>query len=184
MKRLLLGMMVLVVAVGGWSNAASGAAVQTTISLVSSPDELIGGGVSETLTDASDTVRVYRNFQGGIGITWNNADYSKWWQFDFVNPAGPVTVGQYLKVAMFPYQGTQPGMEVCSYRFWNCGTITGEFTVTSVVYGAKGQVEQLELDFVQSCDGSSNLRGHISYQRAKTTAARFGSWGSLKSHYR
>ena len=157
-----------------------------TISITSSPGDPIGLGQSYTLTADVDTVHVYRNFQGGVGVYWNNADYSKWWQFDFVSAdRGPLAAGTYSAAEKFPRQSAgHPGLFVSSFHSWTCTSIDGSFSVKKVTADPSGRVISFWVVFTQSCDEAPALHGEIRYDLDQSVSTRATSWGRLKGLYR
>lgn len=89
----------------------------------------------------------------GIAVTGSTT-----WQLGFAAPQGQaLTAGTvYDNAARLPFQGPdQPGLTL-SGNGAGCNTLTGSFTVKSATFGAHGWIQNLDITFVQHCEGDPN----------------------------
>jgi hypothetical protein len=89
------------------------------------------------------------------------------WTLDFAAPQGQqLAVGTYLSATRYPFQApTVPGLNF-SGDGRGCNTLSGQFTITGIVFGADGSLQQLRATFEQHCEGvGAALRGTISFTR-------------------
>jgi hypothetical protein len=80
------------------------------------------------------------------------------WQLDFAAPQGQeLTAGTvYDNAARYPFQSAlQPGLSLFGDGR-GCNTVTGSFTVKSVIFGSHGWIQDFDATFVQHCEGDPN----------------------------
>jgi uncharacterized delta-60 repeat protein len=139
----------------------------TSLYLNSQPGDYIGQGQTLGYTQATGQFSVSRNSDQGISISYQDAfNPAVYWYLDFAAPGNAVlTVGQYLNVQRYPFQATsQPGLSVYG-EGRGCNTLTGNFTVTDVLYDSAGNVLHFAANFEQHCEGMTPaLFGTIQYE--------------------
>jgi hypothetical protein len=89
------------------------------------------------------------------------------WTLDLAAPQGQqLGPGTYLNATRYPFQApTVPGLSF-SGDGRGCNMLSGQFTITDVVYGADGSIQRLIANFEQHCEGGgAALRGTVSYVR-------------------
>jgi hypothetical protein len=129
-------------------------AADITYSYESDPGEFIGQGLSNSYTDADGTWTVERNFANGVSFGFLGSDPNIWWDLDFAAADGSfLTMGSYPDAMRFGFQDPgHPGLEVTG-EGRGCDTLTGEFTVTEVVYDWFCEPARLAASFEQHCEG-------------------------------
>jgi len=89
------------------------------------------------------------------------------WGLDLAAPQGQqLKTGTYSNAARYGFQApAAPGLAFAGNgRF--CNTLTGQFTITDLVFAADGSVQRLAASFEQHCEGAgAALRGNVSYVR-------------------
>lgn len=140
------------------------------LSFVSDSGDYIGQGwtllheaPTSTFTPTSDTSRNRLSLRivGSDGLSTLN------WTLDLAAPQGQqLGPGTYLNATRYPFQApTVPGLSF-SGDGRGCNMLSGQFTITDVVYGADGSIQRLIANFEQHCEGGgAALRGTVSYVR-------------------
>ena len=148
-------------------------AQNTSLTMQSEPGDYIGGGQNYSYTLADGEFSAYRNFGGGVSISFNTPSFDHFWYLDFSAPANaPLRVGTYTGVARFPFQApTEPGLSVYGDGR-GCNTLTGNFEVKKVIYGADGAIIAFWATFTQHCEGEPPaLTGEIKFNADATGGA-------------
>jgi len=89
------------------------------------------------------------------------------WGLDLAAPQGQQLVaGTYLNATRYPFQApTVPGLNF-SGDGRGCNMLSGQFTITEIVFGGDGSIQRLRATFEQHCEGAGPaLRGTVSYAR-------------------
>lgn len=116
---------------------------------------------------------VYRgNSDGGISLSINNPprELGLWWNFDIAPPSGEtLKVGHYPNATRYPFQeSTEAGLSFTGDGR-GCNRSTGNFTVTKLSYNFDGSLRELDVDFVQHCEGgTSALRGSLKFAEGQS----------------
>ena len=86
-------------------------------------------------------------------------------------PGDTLRPGSYDNAARYPFNGSQPGMDVNGHGS-GCNTVSGHFTVREATYNRYDEVQSFAVDFVQYCDGdpSNEWRGSLDYRSGDTAA--------------
>lgn len=135
---------------------ADSAAAQTPVtsfSYVSQAGDYIGQGQTRSFTPADGAFTATKNFDNGVSLSVLNIP-SFFWYLDFSAPGDvPLTPGHYPLATRFPFQlPSSPGLSMGGDGR-GCNTLTGEFTVIDVVYGAGDAIVSFAADFEQHCEG-------------------------------
>lgn len=141
----------------------------TIIHFDSQPGDYIGQGKQQTFEPVDGYFSASRNFDQGISISYNGTNN---WSLNFAAPGDvPLTIGTYTGVMRYPFQNaSSPGLDV-SGAGRGCNSLTGQFDVTDVAYGAGGAVERFAATFEQHCEGRAPaLFGDISFDLATARA--------------
>jgi hypothetical protein len=150
----------------GASPSALRASLITELILNSQPGDFIGQGQTYDFTPANGTFVV-----AGSGP---NAEYSflgnvfgVFADVDFAAPGGVSLVpGIYLNAARFPFQGTQPGLNV-DLNGRGSNTLTGAFTVLEAIYAPNRSLQNFGVNFTQTDldkGSTGSLSGTFYYQ--------------------
>ncbi|MER5636673.1 hypothetical protein ABT095_06950 [Kitasatospora sp. NPDC002227] len=137
--------------------AATGAHAQsvTSGSLSFSGDDWIGGGQSYNFTtDNKDQLNVSASDDHrSVEVSVNGAQ-GDWWTLDLVAPTGSqLTPGTY-QATRSPFNGAGAGLSLFGDGR-GCNTLTGNFTVTNIVFGPHGYVQTLDASFEEHCEGGT-----------------------------
>ncbi|MCG8041158.1 MAG: hypothetical protein AB2688_18715 [Candidatus Thiodiazotropha taylori] len=156
--------------------ASSALQAETTITLNSDAGDYIGQGESYVYTDENSVIQYSRNYDNGITVRINNLPGapSDWWTLNIAAPGdAEIQAGIYENATRFPFQDvTVPGLSF-SGNGRGCNTLTGWFEVYSVSYDATGNVESLNMDFEQHCEGgSAALHGSVNFNTTTPVGAR------------
>jgi VCBS repeat-containing protein len=153
--------------------AMCGAALQaqvTSFTLSGDPGDYISGGQFLFFTPADGTFNAYQNYDQGVSVSFNSANYDHFWYLDFAAPNNqPLTVGTYTGATRFPFQASnEPGLSVAGDGR-GCNMDNGSFTVLEVTYGANGTIDSFDAIFEQHCEGlPPAARGEIRYNAHPT----------------
>lgn len=134
---------------------ASVASAQTTqISLDSQHGDYIGGGTSRVITLADGPITAVKNGRNGVSIDFLAADASSFWNLDFGAAQDVLlTPGVYVAATRFAFHApNEPGLDVYGDGR-GCNTLTGQFTVHDIVYGAGTAITKFAATFEQHCEG-------------------------------
>ncbi|MFE9450142.1 hypothetical protein [Streptomyces sp. NPDC006739] len=137
---------------------------QGSFSFSGDEGDYISGGQSYAYSTAS---------QDRLNISADNADNAvhlsadgangDWWTLDLAAPSGKVLApGTYTGATRSPFNApTEPGLDL-SGNGRGCNTLTGEFTISDVVFGPQGYVQKLDATFEQHCEGGTTAaRGEV-----------------------
>ncbi len=140
---------------------------QTEFSFVSEPGEYVGGGQTLSYSPENANFSVSRSpSNNSIGF-WirsftNTSDY---WSVNFAAPAGEsLEVGTYTGATRYPFQDAEdPGIAISGqHRGYN--TSVGEFTITQLITGADGSIENFAATFwYASYDSAPLMTGEINF---------------------
>lgn len=89
------------------------------------------------------------------------------WGFDLAAPQGQqLAPGAYVNATRYPFQApTVPGLNF-SGDGRGCNMLSGQFTITEIVYGGDDSLQRLRVTFEQHCEGGgAALRGTVFYVR-------------------
>ena len=131
------------------------AEAQTTILFLDSQaGDYIGGGVQQTVTPATGSFTLSRNFDNGVSVSVNTGGGT--WSLAFAAPGdATLTTGTYDNATRWPFQSpVSPGLSV-SGMGRGCNTLTGRFVVREAVYDGAGRVQAFAADFEQHCEGGA-----------------------------
>ncbi len=157
-----------VLAAGGTALAAGTASAQTvdtgSLSFSGDSGDYISGGQSYsystgdqdglTVSGSEDDSHVSVSVQGAGG---------DWWDLDLAAPSGQaLTAGTYSNATRYPFNAsTAPGLDLDG-NGRGCNELTGDFTVSDVVFGPDGYVQRLDATYEQHCEGGdAALRGEV-----------------------
>jgi hypothetical protein len=115
--------------------------------------------IAQTGPEPTRTARL--NIVGSDGVGTLN------WILTLVAPQGQVLApGTYLNATRWPFQEpTVPGLDF-SGDGRGCNTLSGQFTISAITFGAGNQLDRLQATFEQHCNGMGPaLRGTIFYVR-------------------
>ncbi|WP_030464527.1 hypothetical protein [Kitasatospora sp. NRRL B-11411] len=135
-------------------------------------DWISGGQQHSFATTAQDQLNVYANDDHSVVSVSVDSALGQYWNLSFSAPQGTaLAVGTYTGAVREPFAGpTQPGLEV-SGDGRGCNTLTGSFTVTNVVFGPHGYVQDFDASYEQHCEGgTAALRGEIHIANAPAPA--------------
>ena len=126
---------------------------QTTVLLLhSQPGDYIGAGLDQTFTEVDGTFSATRNFNNGVAVDFTAPGFTHWWRLNFAAPGGVLlTPGVYENAARFPFQSTQPGLDV-SGDGRGCNELDGRFEVLEVTFGPGASVSSFAATFEQHCE--------------------------------
>ena len=135
------------------------------VTMTSDPGDFVGQGRSYSYSvpatafsvqNGGNLVRVDTSGPGGPADFWN---------FAFQAPAGQqLQAGTTYQAQRWPFQlSSLAGLEVFG-QGRGCNTLTGSFTIVSIVYGPFGYLESFDATFEQHCEGATAaLRGEVSF---------------------
>ncbi len=147
-----LGLLLAVLASG---LAARAALAGTSIGYVSQPGDYIGQGQTELYTDADGTFTASTFQDPGAHIDFDDAtEPGIWWSLDLDAPQSVrLTPGTYDNAQVYPSEDPrEPGLSF-SGSGRGCGTVTGSFAISDVVYDWFGNLARLAATFTQHCEG-------------------------------
>lgn len=132
-----------------------------SITFAGDPGDYITGGESWSYdTNKNDGLTVTATPQYfGLRITGHDG---KWWHLDMSAPTGKTLVpGTYLDAHRHPFHGTGPGLSLGGDGR-GCNELTGQFTVTKIVWGPHNYLQEFDATFEQHCEGGkAAARGTI-----------------------
>jgi hypothetical protein len=145
--------------------AASPAAAQvTSLTMQSEVGDWVGAGQTYSFTPADGSFTAFRNFDGGVSLSYSGWDWS-WWYLDFAAAGGaPLAPGLYADAVRYPFQDpSQPGLSVYGDGR-GCNTLAGTFEVKEVAYGVGDEILAFRATFEQHCEGQpAALTGEVRY---------------------
>src|SRR6266571_4714725 len=135
------------------------------LAMTSEPGDFIGGGVPRTYDQSTATFReIHSNLPPqSVEIEVGTATQQVLWDLDFVPPPGQALhVGTYPNAVGAPFNGQAPGLSVAGDGR-GCNRITGSFTITRIAFSSTGDLQALDLTFVQYCEhpDAPALRGQL-----------------------
>ncbi|MGB8169644.1 MAG: hypothetical protein WCF18_19240 [Chthoniobacteraceae bacterium] len=125
----------------------------TFLAMQSDKGDYIGGGKTYFYPAASGSFSIATNYHSGINVSFNSD--KEWWYLNFAAPGDAVLQpGTYSGAMRFPFQTAgSPGLDI-SGNGRGSNTLTGNFTVKQVVYGAGGTIESFWVLFEQHSEGA------------------------------
>jgi hypothetical protein len=137
------------------------------IDVESDAGDYIGNGSAYHYTQANAILTVSAD-AGHLAIEIKG---DEWWFVDVETPEdAPFQPGTYENVTRYPFNDAATGGLSWVGEGRGCNTLTGTFTVDSVVY-SDSALTAIDLTFEQHCEGASAaLRGTIHWSAADTTA--------------
>lgn len=150
--------------VGSLIFATSAFGQVTSLTLNSDPGDFVGQGQFTFLTPADGSFSAQQNFDQGVSVSFFGQP-GIFWFLDFAAPNNQLlTVGTYTGAARFPFQSSsQPGLSVAGDGR-GCNTLTGNFQVLEVSYGAGTTINSFDATFEQHCEGAvPALHGEIRF---------------------
>jgi hypothetical protein len=138
----------------------------TALDLSSDSGDPVGEGVTHHL-DANDFVDV-RGTRSQIGFRFSRR--SDWWDGRFSPPAGQVIAAGAEFQVIRPGAGDGRADLDVGGNGIGCNTRVGSFRVNASTFAPDGQVEALDVSFVQYCDGASHaLHGRLRWHAGDVT---------------
>lgn len=137
------------------------------VQLQSDTGDYIGGGQDYNYTQAVAVLAVTPN-GGHLSISVQGAQE---WTGDFQAPdsLNQLLPGSYTDLQRYPFHDPSKGGLSWYGEGRGCNTLTGSFTIDSVLY-ATGNLAGIDLRFEQHCEGGSTaLRGKIHWRSGDTT---------------
>jgi hypothetical protein len=138
----------------------------------SEPEDYIGGGRTQTFTEANALLAPQRNSANGVSV-W--VETGTFWNADLAGADGATLFpGAYEAAERFPFQPPgSPGLSM-SGDGRGCNTLTGRFDVLEAVYAADGSVQQFAADFEQHCEDAApalfgSLRVNAALRKVSTS---------------
>lgn len=144
--------------------AASAQGQVTSLSLNSDPGDFVGGGQTIFLTPAEGSFSA-QGFSTGGAVFVDFFGSGQFWFLDFAAPSGqPLAVGVYSGATRYPFElPSQPGLSVVGNGA-GCNTVTGDFAILEISYGADGNIASFDATFDQHCEGATPaLHGEIRF---------------------
>ena len=133
-----------------------------TLHYESEPGDYIGQGETHTYTEADGTFTIFRTFDNGVNVNFQNGE---WWYLNFAAPfAAELTTGFYPDAQRHPFQDAdRPGLDF-SGDGRGCNMLTGEFTVSDMVWDWFKIPRRFSATLEQHCEGADPaLYGSIDY---------------------
>jgi hypothetical protein len=151
-------------------SAAHARAGATSMFMTGDPGDYIIGGRTLYFTAADgSSFTAIRNHANGVSLSFQSADRSHWWHFDFAAGGNQyLTPGVYTNAQRYPFYPASPGLAVYGDGR-GCNTVSGSFEVKEIVYGpgaagAAGSVLSFRATFEHHCEGfAPAARGEIRY---------------------
>jgi len=138
------------------------------LAMTSEPGNFIGGGVPRTYDHSTATFReIHSNLPPqSVEIEVDTATQQDLWDLDFVPPPGQALhVGTYPNAVGAPFNGQGPGLSVTGDGR-GCNDL-GSFTITRIAFSSTGDLQALDLTFVQHCEhpDAPALRGQLRFDK-------------------
>jgi hypothetical protein len=133
-----------------------------TLAFSGDPGDYITQGLSYSYTAGTDALNVSSSGNGStVSLNVNGAN-GDWWFLDLDAPGGDVLApGTYADATRYPFNDAGAGLDL----FGNgrgCNTLTGSFTIDTIVLGPNGYVQTLDATFEQHCEGGEPAaRGEV-----------------------
>lgn len=156
----ILWLMILATALMAAANAQ-----ETSLRLIGEPGDFVLGNQTKFLTPADGTFHVSKNFDNGVSLVFDGNQFVEFWLVDFAAPSQQLlTVGTYSGAVRFPFQDfNQAGLSIAGDGA-GCNTLTGNFTVLEINYGANNDILSFDATFEQHCEGvAAALRGEFRF---------------------
>jgi len=147
-------------------SAVSVAQAQTTIEIESEAGDYIGQGKNYSYNETNADILYRRNHDGGISVSIDSlpdSNDSFWWRLALAAPGDEeIKVGVYESAQRFPFQDVdKPGLDF-SGSGRGCNSLSGSFEVYEVSYDEDGELESLNVEFEQHCEGkNAALKGTL-----------------------
>lgn len=132
-----------------------------TLHYESEPGDYIGQGETRTYTEADGKFITFRTFDNGVNVNFADA----WWSLSFAAPfEAELTAGFYPNAQRHPFQDDdRPGLDF-SGDGRGCNTLTGEFTVSEIIWDWFKIPRRFSATLEQHCEGfEPALYGSIDY---------------------
>jgi len=129
----------------------------TYLTFNSEAGDWVGGGLSRRYTPENARIRAFVDLAfGHLQVNVDSLDRSEWWTLHATAPSGRALLPANYDpaVAWTSIVSTMPTLSF-SGTGRGCGQSAGRFSVRSLKYGSLGQIERLDMTFVQQCAGSS-----------------------------
>lgn len=128
------------------------APMSTFLSFDSPTGDYIGGGESRVYTEADGVFWISYDVGSPnfIGVSYDGTD---WWNLDLAAPANEsIDVGVYEEARRYPFQSpTLPGLSFTGSGR-GCNQSIGKFEILEMSYDGSGNIQNLAVDFEQSCE--------------------------------
>ena len=150
--------------------AAHARAGSTSMFMTGDPGDYIIGGRTLYFNAADgSTFNAIRNYGNGVSLSFQSADRSHWWYFDFAAGNNQyLSPGVYTNAQRYPFYPASPGLAVFGDGR-GCNTVSGSFEVREIVYGpggpgTAGSVLSFRATFEHHCEGfAPAARGEVRY---------------------
>jgi hypothetical protein len=109
--------------------------------------------------------------QDTYGVTLSCSDGAEQWNLYFAPAAGGRLYPNAFSGAGSSPSDACPSMLISESGHPNAGTVAGQFTVNSVLYGPTGEIQELDITFQQSTDASGWTCGRLQYRMPATSTA-------------
>jgi hypothetical protein len=143
---------------------------RNTLTFVSDAGDYIGQGwtflLEQPYASFTSTLDASHNHLSLRGVGSDGLSTQDW-TLDLAAPQGQqLKTGTFVNATRYPFQApTVPGLSF-SGDGRGCNLLSGQFTITDVVFGTDGTVQRLAVSFEQHCEGAGPaLRGNVSYVR-------------------
>jgi len=145
------------------------AASLVSVDLQSQPGDFIGAGLTYRYTKADSVITV--DYASGLIRVSVAGDQNWTGEFKIPGSQDRLKNGTYSGLTRYPFAPAGEGAMNWSGQGRGCNTLTGSFTVSSVVYAkGNGLLESFNLSFEQHCEGASPaLFGQIQYTTKDAT---------------
>jgi hypothetical protein len=150
-------------------SAATARAGATSMLMTGDPGDYIIGGRTLYFTAADGNFTAIRNYGNGVSLSFQSADRTHWWNFDFAAGGNQsLTPGFYTNAQRYPFYPSSAELAVFGDGR-GCNTVSGSFEVKEIVYGpggpgTTGSVLSFRATFEHHCEGfAPAARGEIRY---------------------
>jgi hypothetical protein len=152
--------------------ASHARAAATSMFMTGDPGDYIIGGRTLYFTGGDGTFNAVRNYGNGVSLSFQSADGSHWWYFDFAaGNSQYLAPGVYTNAQRYPFYPASPALAVFGDGR-GCNTVAGSFEIKEIVYGpggpgTAGSVLSFRATFEQHCEGfAPAARGEVRYNAA------------------
>jgi hypothetical protein len=155
---------------------ADASPLRTFVTMHSSKDDYIGGGVSRLFTDHLGSVDV-SGTADGISVSVSGGTLGDAYGMAFTPPPGKeLHVRTYLNAQRSPFRTAgHPGIDI-SGDGRGCNTISGRFDVRDIAFDLSGNVMRLRLLYEQHCEeGLSALFGEVVYRQPEPPSSSYAA---------